>query len=86
MENDPETGAIALCAVRYCMGRTTYMPGLVTDWMRRHWNELPPRDRFNIQRDVKDFVEGGQSMGDSCDVDTWQSFLRWMQAQQVEAQ
>jgi len=86
MENDPETGAIALCAVRYCMGRTTYMPGLVTDWVRRHWNELPPRDRFNIQRDVQEFVESGRSMGDSCDVDTWKSFLRWMQAQQVEAQ
>lgn len=30
-----EFGAALVCAVRYCLGRMTYMPGLVTDWIMK---------------------------------------------------
>lgn len=82
---DAETGAIVLCAVRYCLGRQTYMPGLVTDWVRRHWGELPVKDRALILRDVEEAVEWHKSdrlsLGHDCDVQTWTSFLAWMKAQ-----
>ena len=33
-------GTLAVCALRYCMGRETYMPGLVRDIIRPHLPEL----------------------------------------------
>ena len=33
-------GAVLNCAVRYCIGRMTYMPGLVTDWIMQHCHGL----------------------------------------------
>ena len=33
-------GTLAICAIRYCHGRQTYMPGLVQDIIRPHLKEL----------------------------------------------
>ena len=33
---------LLLCAVRYAMGRHTYMPSLVCDVIREHFSELEP--------------------------------------------
>lgn len=33
-------GTICLCAMRYALGRQTYMPGLVQDYIRAHIGEI----------------------------------------------
>lgn len=33
-------GTLCICAIRYCHGRQTYMPGLVRDIIRPHLAEL----------------------------------------------
>ena len=33
-------GIICLCAMRYALGRQTYMPGLVQDFIRAHIGEI----------------------------------------------
>ena len=33
---DYDIGTIAICAVRYALGRETYMPGLVQEFVMRH--------------------------------------------------
>lgn len=37
---DKDFGIICLCAMRYALGRQTYMPGLVQDFIRRHIGEI----------------------------------------------
>ena len=32
---------LAICAIRYCHGRQTYMPSLVQGIVRKHLQELP---------------------------------------------
>lgn len=37
-------GILAICAIRYCQGRETYMPDLVRSIVRPHLKELSDKD------------------------------------------
>ena len=43
LEKD-DFGTLAICAIRYCHGRQTYMPDLVRDIVRPRLKELSDRD------------------------------------------
>lgn len=45
---------LILCAVRYAMGRHTYMPSLVCDVIRSHIDELEPCTARMIARDIRE--------------------------------
>lgn len=81
---DPETSTIALCALRYCMGRRTYIPSLVIDWTKRHWEELDPHVHVIVFSDLKQAFGRGVNMGDNCDLDTWRDFWEWVQRKMLE--
>lgn len=38
---DDDFGVICLCAMRYALGRETYMPTLVQDFIKRHIEDIP---------------------------------------------
>lgn len=40
MKNDKDFGTICLCAMRYALGRQTYMPGTVQDYIRAHIKDI----------------------------------------------
>lgn len=37
-------GILAVCAIRYCQGRETYMPGLVRGILRHYLEDLSDKD------------------------------------------
>ena len=43
---------MAIAAVRYCMGRSTYIVGDCVDWMIQHWSKWSPNCRAVIARDL----------------------------------
>ena len=75
---------IAICAVRYALGRRTYMPGLVTDWVMANFTGRMPKGTAEIMmRDIQEQREMGEragfdSLGDPCDVRTWEKFEAWL--------
>ena len=75
---------IAICAVRYALGRRTYMPGLVTDWVMANFARRIPKGTAEIMlRDIQEQREMGErakydSLGDTCDVRTWEKFEAWL--------
>lgn len=79
---DPEFGIIVMCAVRYAMGRRTYMPQLVIDFCKRNWGFIKNGDRLIIMRDVyfeiEHELENPGWLGDKCDSEAWQDFYKWM--------
>lgn len=77
MHEDGDTGAIVVCALRYCVGRTSYMPSLVVDWVKRHWSQISINDRNVIRRDLNQALQN-QYLGHDCDVRTWHDFHEWM--------
>lgn len=68
---DNDFGCILCAAVRYSLGRRTYMPGLVTDFIRPLLPYLNDNAVHNMRKEVSEFDD----YGDSCDVRTWMNFL-----------
>ena len=75
---------VAICAVRYSLGRRTYMPGLVTDWIKANFTGKIPKGTCEIMlRDIQEQREMGEranyeSLGDPCDARTWEKFEVWL--------
>ena len=83
----PERGdhfyVLLICAMRYCLGRRTYMVELVTQWIMSQVKELPAETARIMLRDIEEQREmgrrsGWESLGDPCDVRTWETFESWL--------
>lgn len=67
-------GILAICAIRYCHGRQTYMPDLVQGIIKPHLRELSDKD-LSVMIDDCDFQEMAHLYGDErIDKPGW---LRW---------
>lgn len=51
---DEDLGTIAICAVRYALGRESYMPGLVQDFVKRHPEIVDENVRNVMIRDINE--------------------------------
>lgn len=56
-------GTLAICAIRYCQGRQTYMPSLVRDILKPHLKKLSDKD-LNVMLDDCEFQERTNTYGD----------------------
>lgn len=83
-END---GFVILCAMRYCLGRSSYAPSLMIEWLRAHWHQIDPRDRSIIMRDVREAASASER---SCGLLSlpyereWRDFAKWAEAQDAD--
>ena len=50
-------GLMATCAVRYCLGRMSYVVSDCVSWLRFAWPHLPECARTIIARDIEDKIE-----------------------------
>lgn len=76
MDEDFET--ILICAVRYSLGRMTYMPHVVMDYIRPLLPQLSTKALAVFQRDIK----GAYSYGDAnIDEPAWIKFLEEVRAE-----
>lgn len=74
-------GAVLNCAVRYCIGRKTYMPGLVTDWIMQHCNGMLTGKTIGVMKRDIDEAAQHDGLGMDCDVETWMGFRKWLEGQ-----
>ena len=73
---------ILICAVRYAVGRETYMPGLVTDYITENCSgKLTDRDITVMLRDIDEQRHSHGGLGMECDVRTWERFEAWLKAE-----
>lgn len=74
----PESGrerfpeGLVVSAVRYALGRATYVVSETTEWLREHWSELRPGTRETILRDVLRAL-AANDVGMTCDRREWES-------------
>lgn len=69
-------GTILICAVRYSIGRRSYMPGLVQDYIRPILPSLDKKTLSVIQRDIEEAAHRPGGLGDArIDWPGWISFL-----------
>lgn len=67
-------GAVLNCAVRYALGRRSYMPGLVVDEITPMLKDCSDKTLWCFDKDVREWLNlGGHGIHDS--LDKWTSFL-----------
>lgn len=69
-------GAICNCAVRYCLGRRSYMPSLVCGYITPLLPELTDKTLDCFERDIAERKRTGFDFGDSCGYETWDAFYK----------
>lgn len=74
--HDDDFGTICNCAVRYAVGRRTYMPSLVIDFITPHLSELTDKTLWCFQRDLYQRLDEGFDFGDEFDLQNWMNFLK----------
>lgn len=71
---------IFVCAVRYTLGRRTYMPSIVTAYIKTQLEFMTDKCLKTMLRDI----DGCTNLGDKCDCDTWHSFATAIEAELVK--
>ena len=72
--------SIVICAFRYALGRRSYMPSLVADWIKEHWSQIDATNRELIAREIEQALERGEA-GDRMDEDVWRALSKWIEEQ-----
>lgn len=79
---------ILLCAVRYALGRRSYIVGTVCEYVRLNRQKLSEQCVNIIIRDIKEESEryhrAGQTLGDDCDERTWINLQRVLESMKGE--
>ena len=70
---------ILICAVRYALGRQSYMVGVVAGYVTTSIKELSKECLKVIAKDIEEAIEEchaqGRTCGMKCDERTWQNLL-----------
>lgn len=74
-KNDVFGGAILNCAVRYSLGRMSYMPGLVMDEIKNMLCDCPIKTLKIFEKDIKEWLDNRNSDGLYAYEKEWSIFL-----------
>ncbi len=74
--DEQDFGTVCVCALRYAMGRETYMPVLVRDFVRPLLTRLPDKTLAVMIMDCEDQARLNMWGNDLIDKPSW---LRWKQ-------
>lgn len=75
IKNDEDFGAILVCAVRYALGRRTYMPSIVAAFVKSVAGELSVRTLTTIRNDICTARDRGLLGDANIDVPVWLDLL-----------
>ena len=75
------------CAVRYALGRLSYLPGLIDGEVRRLWSDLDDSDRDVIHGDIAEWLADDwrhdTRPGFKRTVTVWADLLAWIERQET---
>ena len=72
MELDRDFGTVCGCAVRYSLGRQTYMPSLVQQFINRNLKQI---DSYSLAVMAMDIKEAPSYGNETIDKPGWMNFL-----------
>lgn len=77
--NTEDFGFVCLCAVRYCLGRRTYAPGIVMGFIKTFLPTLNDKALYVMARDIAE----ADNLGDAeIDAPMWMEFLAEIREEQ----
>jgi hypothetical protein len=75
---DDSFGSLCICAVRYCIGRQTYMPGLIQSYLRPMLDLLDKKTLVVMRNDIQNADNYGD---EKIDKPGWIRFLADIEAE-----
>jgi hypothetical protein len=63
--------SVMICAIRYSLGRMTYMPSVVCRFVKPKLAKMSKKDLYVIIRDIEECRDYGQE----CDEECWKDLL-----------
>lgn len=84
--DDDFGGAVLNCAVRYALGRATYMPGLVMDEIKPMLPDCSDKTLWCFERDISEYLEGVDWTSDDPFGARWNDadWMRFLEAVRTE--
>lgn len=81
-DQDDDFGAVINCAIRYCLGRYSYMPGVIIDWIMKCCDgRLTDRTIYCAKSDIDSAATDG-CLDKPDDIrQEWKLFRRWLDKQ-----
>ncbi len=73
MKTSGDTQIMILAAVRYCLGRQSYIVGICQDWLTINWKEVEDSNKQLIIRDIIEALMN-DAAGSKYDYKSWQIF------------
>ena len=70
-----------MCALRYSLGRRTYITGLTADFIMRYPELIDERVKRVMLRDLEEYFKKREfcDIDDECDFNTWKSLYNWLE-------
>lgn len=85
---------MAIAAVRYCMGRSSYIVGDCADWLKANWPELSDKAKQTITRDLRHALDQDDTdritkqthnhLGHDLDKAIWLDVMAFIQQQEIK--
>lgn len=79
----PTDSDICIMAMKYAIGRMTYMPTIVTEFIENHFQCFSKKELAEMINHIVKF-KSQHSLGMECDVQTWENFLFKLKQQTKE--
>ena len=78
---------ILICALRYALGRKTYITSLVADYIMEHQELIDERVKNVMLNDLNNYfrcrkgtiTRFGKSTDDNCDYNKWLQLKKWLE-------
>ena len=80
--NNEDVGAVLICAVRYGLGRRTYITKLISDVIIPIVPQMNNKNLCVMERDIVEQERFGY--GDECDKDEWMKLLDTLKAEREQ--
>ena len=74
-------GIICACAVRYALGRRTYVTSVVPSFISSNRQYLSIKELQIIKRDIVEAIEKGEAGDPNIDLPNWQQLVSWIDSQ-----
>lgn len=69
-----DESAVYLCALRYALGRRTYIPSIISEQLIDKWISISETDKRLIVAEIKRAIHINEA-GDDCDVVNWEKVI-----------
>lgn len=66
---------LVVFAFRYALGRRSTAPGIMVDYIVKHWDQFQGWTQRQIQQEIGRAIETKRA-GDDCDIEEWRKVLK----------